>query len=64
VVMIENYRSGLVWQLLRRCRPVVDGLRAAGFSGGWLAAGGPDAVRNLRDPAPAHGQEKSSERSS
>lgn len=37
VVMIENYRSGLVWQLLRRSRHVVAGLRAAGFSGGWLA---------------------------
>jgi hypothetical protein len=37
VVMIENYRSGIVWQLLRGCRHVVAGLRAAGFSGGWLA---------------------------
>jgi hypothetical protein len=37
VVMIENYRSGLVWQLLRRSRYVVAGLRAAGFAGGWLA---------------------------
>jgi hypothetical protein len=37
VVMIENYSSGLVWQLLRGCRPVVAGLRAAGFTGGWLS---------------------------
>jgi hypothetical protein len=37
VVMIENYRSGLVWQLLRRSRYVVAGLRAAGFAGGWLS---------------------------
>jgi hypothetical protein len=37
VVMIENYRSGLVWQLLRRSRYVVAGLRAAGFTGGWLS---------------------------
>lgn len=37
VVMIENHRSGLVWQLLRGCRYVEAGLRAAGFAGGWLA---------------------------
>ena len=37
VVMIENYRSGLVWRLLRGCRHVVAGLRAAGFAGGWLS---------------------------
>jgi hypothetical protein len=36
VAMIENYRTGLVWQLTRECRFVVDGLRAAGFTGGWL----------------------------
>jgi hypothetical protein len=37
VIMIENYKSGLVWQLARRCRYLVAGLRAAGFTGGWLA---------------------------
>ncbi len=37
VIMIENYLSGLVWQLMRSCRPIVAGLRAAGFTGGWLA---------------------------
>ena len=36
VVMIENHRSGLVWQLLRECAPIRRGLRAAGFCGGWL----------------------------
>jgi len=36
VLMIENHRSGLVWALMRRCGPLVAGLRAAGFSGGWL----------------------------
>ncbi|MEO5816795.1 MAG: glucoamylase family protein [Gemmatimonadaceae bacterium] len=36
VAMIENYKSGLVWQLMRECRFVADGLRSAGFSGGWL----------------------------
>jgi hypothetical protein len=37
VLMIENYRSGLVWALMRRCAPLIAGLRAAGFEGGWLA---------------------------
>jgi hypothetical protein len=37
VVMIENYRSGLVWRLTRGCPSIVAGLRAAGFTGGWLS---------------------------
>jgi hypothetical protein len=34
--MIENYRSGLVWGIMRRCPYIVVGLRRAGFTGGWL----------------------------
>jgi hypothetical protein len=36
ILMIENYRTGLLWRLMRTCPYVVDGLRRAGFSGGWL----------------------------
>ena len=36
VLMVENHRSGLVWALTRRSAPVRDGLRRAGFTGGWL----------------------------
>ncbi len=36
VLMIENYRTGLIWRLLRSCPYIVTGLRQAGFSGGWL----------------------------
>ena len=36
VLMIENYRSGLVWRLLRDNRHIRKGLRRAGFRGGWL----------------------------
>jgi hypothetical protein len=36
VLMIENYRTGLLWNLMRRCQPVVTGLLRAGFKGGWL----------------------------
>jgi hypothetical protein len=34
--MIENYRTGLLWRLMRNCPYVVTGLRRAGFTGGWL----------------------------
>ena len=36
VLMIENYRSGLLWQLMRNCPYIIHGLRQAGFAGGWL----------------------------
>lgn len=36
VLMIENYRTGLLWQLMRDCPIIVGGLRRAGFRGGWL----------------------------
>jgi len=36
VLMLENHRSGLPWALMRGCRYLVDGLRRAGFDGGWL----------------------------
>ena len=36
VLMIENYRTGLLWNIMRRCPPMLTGLRRAGFAGGWL----------------------------
>jgi len=36
VMMIENYRSQLIWRLMRDCPYVRTGLRRAGFRGGWL----------------------------
>ena len=36
VLMIENYRSDAFWELGRRCSYIGDGLRGAGFRGGWL----------------------------
>jgi hypothetical protein len=36
VMMIENYRTQLIWRLMRACPHVVTGLRRAGFRGGWL----------------------------
>jgi hypothetical protein len=37
VLMIENYRSGLIWKLMRGCPVIPRGLRRAGFKGGWLS---------------------------
>lgn len=36
VLMIENYRTGLIWKLLRECPTIERGLRLADFTGGWL----------------------------
>jgi hypothetical protein len=38
VLMIENHRTGMLWDLMRGSRDIVRGLREAGFSGGWLNA--------------------------
>jgi len=36
VLMLENYRSGFLWECMRHCPYIVTGLRRAGFRGGWL----------------------------
>ena len=36
VAMIENYRSGLVWKVMRTNPYIIRGLERAGFTGGWL----------------------------
>jgi hypothetical protein len=37
LAMIENYRTELVWRLMRRNPYVTQGLCRIGFTGGWLA---------------------------
>ena len=37
VVMIENYRSGLPWELIKREPTIRRGLERADFRGGWLS---------------------------
>jgi len=37
ILMLENFRSGLIWSLMRKSLPVARGLERAGFSGGWLS---------------------------
>jgi hypothetical protein len=38
LAMIANYRTDLVWKYMRRSPYVIQGLRRAGFKGGWLDA--------------------------
>ena len=37
VLMTENYRTGLLWSLMRRCPFLINGLKRAGFTGGYLS---------------------------
>ena len=37
IAMIENYRTELLWRLMRKSPYVVRGLCRIGFAGGWLA---------------------------
>jgi hypothetical protein len=41
IAMIENWRSGLVWRLMRQNPHLVRGLERAGFQGGWLRPAAP-----------------------
>ncbi len=41
VLMVENFRTGLPWRLLRGSVPIRTGLHRAGFRGGWLAGRAP-----------------------
>lgn len=43
ILMTENYESGLIWDLMKRCTYLRKGLQVAGFTGGWLS--------NTREPA-------------
>jgi hypothetical protein len=38
LIQIENHRSGFVWDLMKRNPYIVEGLKKAGFTGGWLDA--------------------------
>jgi hypothetical protein len=37
LLMIENYRTGLLWELMKRSPYFIRGLCRAGFAGGWIA---------------------------
>jgi hypothetical protein len=56
VLMIENYRSGMLWDLMRGCAYIRDGLRRADFQGGWLAQAGQDHGAPRAQPAEGDGR--------
>ncbi|MDA8870656.1 hypothetical protein N9H93_04650 [Rhizobiaceae bacterium] len=37
VIMVENFRTGMIWDLWRRIPALREGLSRMGFTGGWLA---------------------------
>jgi hypothetical protein len=45
LLMAENYRTGFVWELMRKSPYVANGLRKAGFAGGWLDGSGAEPAR-------------------
>ena len=36
ILMIENYRTELIWNIMKRSEYIRNGLRKCGFKGGWL----------------------------
>ncbi len=36
VIMIENYQTELIWNIMKQSPYILKGLQLAGFSGGWL----------------------------
>lgn len=44
VMMIANHRTETIWHLTRACPYVINGLRSAGFRGGWLDHARPRAA--------------------
>ena len=58
LLMIANYRSGFVWDVMKRNPHIRRGLERAGFTGGWLgeaqAQGGTPAAAGV-DGAPVAG---------
>jgi hypothetical protein len=38
LIQLENYQNGLIWNLMKKNKYVIAGLKKAGFAGGWLGA--------------------------
>ncbi len=36
VIMIENHHTELIWNIMKKCTYITEGLQKAGFSNGWL----------------------------
>jgi hypothetical protein len=62
VAMIENYRSGLIWTIMKRNPHVRRGLERAGFSGGWLGPAKPGEVDKVDKSDEGDGSDEGGER--
>ena len=40
LIQLENYRSELIWNVMKKNPYIIEGLRKAGFEGGWLLGSG------------------------
>ncbi|MCF8304604.1 MAG: hypothetical protein K9I94_15120 [Bacteroidales bacterium] len=36
LIQLENYESGLIWNIMKKNAYIINGLKRAGFKGGWL----------------------------
>jgi hypothetical protein len=36
IAMVENYRTGLIWNLMKTNPRIIQGMQRAGFKGGWI----------------------------
>lgn len=36
LIQMENYQTGLIWETMKKNKYILNGLRKAGFTGGWL----------------------------
>lgn len=53
LLMIENYRSGFVWKVMRKNPHIRRGLERAGFTGGWLERiPSPRTASSASEPVP------------
>jgi hypothetical protein len=51
LAMIENYRTGLVWRVMRSNPHMRAGLVQAGFKGGWLNVESPTQTTSIKEIA-------------
>lgn len=36
LIMLENHQSGLIWEVMKKNKYIIAGLKKAGFTGGWI----------------------------
>jgi hypothetical protein len=46
LAMVENHRTGLIWSLMKGNPAVIQGMKRAGFKGGWIDQAGAKAKKS------------------